>query len=76
MSMHHAWNFTGYWTYAPVTQTVDSLKKLYGQLDTTRENQLWTDKLKEIIDGYQPDLIWQDLYLVRIPESRRLDFLS
>ena len=76
MTMHHAWNFTGYFVYPPVTQTVDSLKKLYGQLDTTRENQLWTDKLKEIIDGYQPDLIWQDLYLVRIPESRRLDFLA
>jgi alpha-L-fucosidase len=74
--MHHAWNFTGYWAYPPVTQTVDSLKKLYGQLDTARENQLWYDKLKEIIDGYQPDLIWQDLYLSRIPESRRLDFLS
>jgi len=76
MSMHHAWNFTGYWQYPPVTQTDASLKKLYGQLSTAEEEQLWTDKLKEIIDGYQPDLIWQDLYLSRIPEARRLDFLS
>lgn len=76
MSMHHAWNFTGYWQYPPVTQTDKSLQKLYGQLPTAEEEQLWSDKLKEIIDGYQPDLIWQDLYLARIPEARRLDFLA
>ena len=76
MSMHHAWNFTGYWQYPPTKYTDTSLQKLYGQMDTAKENQLWTDKLKEIIDGYQPDLIWQDLYLARIPENRRLDFLS
>jgi alpha-L-fucosidase len=76
MSMHHAWGFTGYWQYPPVAQTDHSLQKLYGQLPTSEEEQLWSDKLKEIIDGYQPDLIWQDLYLARIPENRRLDFLS
>jgi alpha-L-fucosidase len=76
MTMHHAWGFTGYWQYPPVTQTDASLKKLYGQLPTAEEEQLWSDKLKEIIDGYQPDLIWQDLYLARIPEKRRLEFLA
>jgi len=76
MSMHHAWNFNGYWTYPPVTQTDPSLQKLYGQLPKATENQLWYDKLKEIIDGYQPDLIWQDLYLSPIPENLRLKFLA
>lgn len=76
MSMHHAWNFNGYWTYPPVVQTDPSLQKLYGQLPKATENQLWFDKLKEIIDGYQPDLIWQDLYLAPIPESYRLKFLA
>lgn len=46
MSMHHAWNFNGYWQYPPVAQTVDSLKKLYGQLPNAQEQQLWSDKLK------------------------------
>lgn len=76
MSMHHAWNFTGYWVYPPVTQTDPSLKKLYGQLTTAEQELLWIGKLKEIIDGYQPDLIWQDLYLSRISEAKRLEFLS
>ncbi|HAJ80015.1 MAG TPA: hypothetical protein DCO75_09620 [Fibrobacteres bacterium] len=76
MSMHHAWNFTGYWVYPPTSYTDTSLQKLYGQMDTAKEYQLWNDKLKEIIDNYQPDLIWQDLYLSRIPVSRRLQFLA
>jgi alpha-L-fucosidase len=76
MTTHHAWNFTGYWEFPPVTQTDNSLKKLYGQLPVAEENQLWYDKLKEIIDNYQPDLIWHDLYLARIPENLRLKFLA
>lgn len=76
MTMHHAWNFNGYWKYPTVTQTDASLKKLYGQLPVAEEQQLWYDKLKEIIDGYQPDLIWQDLYLSPIPEALRLKFLA
>ena len=75
MSMHHAWNFTGYWQYAPA-QTVDSLKKLFGQLSSTAENQLWYDKLKEIIDGYKPDIIWEDFNLIAVNETQRLNFLS
>lgn len=76
MTTHHAWNFNGYWTYPPVSQTDASLQKLYGQLPKAQENQLWYDKLKEIIDQYQPDLIWHDLYLAPIPESIRLKFLA
>ncbi|MFA6734468.1 MAG: alpha-L-fucosidase [Sphaerochaetaceae bacterium] len=76
MTMHHAWNYSGYWYYGNVTQTDTSLKKLYGQLDKNTENQLWFDKLKEIIDQYQPDLIWHDLYLSVVPEAIRLKFLA
>lgn len=76
MTTHHAWNFNGYWAYPPVAQTDASLKKLYGQLPKDQENQLWYDKLKEIIDQYQPDLIWHDLYLNPIPEALRLRFLA
>ena len=52
------------------------MKKLYAQLGTTAENQLWYDKLKEIIDNYQPDLIWQDFDLNLVNETQRLNFLS
>jgi alpha-L-fucosidase len=75
MSMHHAYHFNGYYQWVPA-QTDTSLKKLYAQLGTTAENQLWYAKLKEIIDNYQPDLIWQDFDLNLVNETQRLNFLS
>jgi alpha-L-fucosidase len=74
-SLHHAYNFTGYYDHVP-SQSTTSLKKLYGQLGPAAEQQLWYDKLREVVDGYQPDLIWQDFNLSAIPESFRLNFLS
>ncbi|SBT43432.1 alpha-L-fucosidase [Micromonospora auratinigra] len=75
VSLHHAYHFTGYYQWAPA-QSDNSLRKLYGQLDATAEYQLWYDKLREVIDGYQPDIVWQDFNLSKIPESYRLNFLS
>jgi alpha-L-fucosidase len=75
VAMHHAYNFTGYYQWAPA-QSDSSLKKLYGQLGAAAEQQLWYDKLREVVDGYQPDILWQDFNLTQLPESRRLDFLS
>ncbi|MFI7430103.1 alpha-L-fucosidase [Micromonospora sp. NPDC049836] len=75
VSLHHAYNFTGYFQWVP-GQSDASLKKLYGQLGGTAEYQLWYDKLREVIDGYQPDIIFQDFNLSQIPESQRLNFLS
>lgn len=75
LSMHHAFNFTGFYQWVPA-QSDTSLKKLYGQLDSIQSEQLWLDKHKEVIDLYQPDLIWQDFNLNKISQSRLLDFLS
>ncbi|GAA3828695.1 alpha-L-fucosidase [Sphaerisporangium flaviroseum] len=75
VSLHHAYNFTGFYERAPA-QSTTGLRKLYGQLDANTEYQLWYDKLKEVIDGYQPDVIWQDFNLGRVPESHRLNFLA
>ncbi len=75
VSLHHAYHFTGYYDHVPA-QSDASLRKLYGQLGSAAENQLWYDKLAEVVDGYQPDLLWQDFNLPRVDESRRLNFLS
>lgn len=75
VSLHHAYNFTGYYDRVP-TQSDPSLRKLYGQLGRPAENQLWFDKLKEVIDGYQPDIVWQDFNLPQVDESQRLNFLA
>ncbi|MBE1495837.1 alpha-L-fucosidase [Amycolatopsis lexingtonensis] len=75
VSLHHAYHFTGYYDHVPA-QSDASLRKLYGQLGSAAENQLWYDKLAEVVDGYQPDLLWQDFNLSRVDESRRLNFLA
>lgn len=75
VSLHHAFNFTGFFERVPA-QSDPSLRKLYGQLGAAAQNQLWLDKLKEVVDGYQPDILWQDFNLNRIEESKRLEFLA
>ncbi|TLS46585.1 alpha-L-fucosidase [Streptomyces montanus] len=75
VAMHHAYNFTGFFEYAP-TQSDPSLKKLYGQLSSERENQLWYDKLKEVVDRARPDILWQDFNLTEVDETQRLNFLA
>jgi alpha-L-fucosidase len=75
VSLHHAYHFNGYYDHVPA-QSTTTLKKLYGQLGGAAENQLWYDKLKEVIDGYQPDIIYQDFDLNLVQESQRLNFLS
>jgi len=75
VAMHHAYNFNGYYDHV-AAQTDPSLKKLYGQLGSTAENQLWYDKLKEVVDRAQPDILWEDFDLDKVDETQRLNFLS
>ncbi|MEU6510701.1 alpha-L-fucosidase [Streptomyces sp. NPDC046942] len=75
VAMHHAYNFNGYYDHVPA-QSDPSLQKLYGQLSRAQENQLWYDKLKEVIDLAQPDILWQDFKLDAVDETQRLNFLS
>jgi alpha-L-fucosidase len=75
LSMHHAFNITGF--YSAVPQTNDSkLQILYGQQGKEKNEELWLNKHKEIIDNYKPDIIWQDFNLYRISQSVLLGFLS
>ncbi len=74
-SLHHAYHFNGYYDHVPY-QSDATLRVLFGQQGTAAENQLWYDKLVEVINGYQPDLIWQDFDLGLVQESDRLQFLA
>ncbi|WP_169731020.1 alpha-L-fucosidase [Lentzea kentuckyensis] len=86
VSMHHAYNFNGFFDYAP-RQTDPSLRKLYGQLPRTGEDALWLAKLKEVVDRAKPDVLWQDFSLnspgyclndgpCAVGEQQRLEFLA
>ena len=74
-SLHTAYHFNGYYQYVPA-QSTQTLQKLYGQLGSAAENQLWYSKLAEVINGYQPDMIYHDFDLNLVQESYRLQFLA
>jgi len=84
-TFHHARNFGGrggsgshfirdvkHW---PPNSEDPKLRLLYGNLPEAEWNEkIWLGKLKEVIDQYQPDIIWFDSWLDQIPESYRLRF--
>jgi alpha-L-fucosidase len=75
LSMHHAFNITGY--YSVVPQTNDPrLQMLFGQQGKKKNETLWLSKHKEIIDNYKPDIIYQDFNLHVISQSVLLEFLA
>jgi alpha-L-fucosidase len=75
LSMHHAFNITGYYNAVPNTNDT-ILQKLYGQQGKEKNEALWLNKHKEIIDFYKPDIIYQDFNLHLISQPVLLDFLS
>ncbi len=75
LSMHHAFNITGFYEAVPKTDD-PKLQILYGQQGKEKNEELWLAKHKEIIDNYQPDIIWQDFNLSKITDTVLLGFLS
>ena len=75
LSMHHAYNITGYYDAVPKTND-PKLQKLYGQQGKEKNEAFWLAKHKEIIDNYQPDIIYQDFNLHLISQPVLLGFLS
>jgi alpha-L-fucosidase len=86
VSMHHAYNYNGFFDHAP-RQTDPSLRKLYGQLPRAEQDALWLAKLKEVVDRAEPDILWQDFSLnspgyclndgpCAVGERQRLEFLA
>ena len=60
-----------------ITATTDpKLRKLYGNLEEEEFNQYWLDQIKEVVDGYAPDIIWFDSWLDQIPENYRQQMVA
>jgi alpha-L-fucosidase len=88
ISFHHArnnlWLKDGKWTghYEFVKKEFPALLDdrqsaiLYGYMPREQFVDYWLAKLIEVIDRYQPDLIWFDSWLDEIPEDARQQFLA
>ncbi len=70
-TLHHGYHISPYFDHVP-PQPDPSLRKLYAQLGSDAEAQLWLDKIKEVVDQGQPDAIYHDVGLTNVDESRRL----
>jgi len=61
----------------PPTSNNTKLKYMYGNIPEEQwTEEVWMGKLKEVIDNYQPDIIWFDSWLDQIPEQNRREFAS
>ena len=61
----------------PPTSDDPKLKLLYGNLPENEWlDRMWLGKLHEVMDRYQPDLIWFDSWLDQIPEDYRKQFVT
>jgi len=59
----------------PTRSDDEQLKYLYGNIPEEQWlEEIWYGKLKEVIDQYQPDIIWFDYVLDAIPEEYRQKF--
>jgi alpha-L-fucosidase len=85
LSMHHAFHCCPsvqkdgttrqFFDHAPETDDPE-LQILYGRLSKEENEDIWLAKHKEIIDNYQPDIIWQDFGLPSVSEPVLLEFLA
>ena len=75
LSMHHAYNITGFYDAVPPTND-PKLQMLFGQQGKEKNEAFWLAKHKEIIDNYKPDIIWQDFNLNKISQPVLLQFLA
>lgn len=76
-SFHHAHNFQGFFPNVEGFDVSDpQYADLYGKLGPEASHERWLAKLKEVIDGYQPDQIWFDFGLQKIPDSFKQQFAA
>jgi len=70
---------TSYFPYVEGWATASEdpdLRILYGNLPPEQFFENWAAKLREVIDGYRPDLIYFDGQLGKIPERYKLELLA
>ncbi|MCA9261328.1 MAG: alpha-L-fucosidase [Planctomycetales bacterium] len=72
--------WTGHYSLAKENfpQVLDKPERafLYGYMPRQQFLDMWLAKLEEVIDGYDPDLIWFDSWLDEIPDEYKTQFLA
>ncbi|MBU2945462.1 alpha-L-fucosidase [Zobellia uliginosa] len=66
----------GDFQYPLSTKEIDEGSKRYYPVGDEKFNEDWLARLKEIVDNYNPDLVWFDNKMDVIDEAYRKEFLS
>ena len=75
---HVFWNSHYPWVEGLATTSDDpKLRLLYGNMPEEEWlEDFWLAALEEVIDKYQPDIIWFDTWLDQVPEEERYEFAA
>lgn len=79
LDMYHMyWNSHFPWIEGLATSSTDpELALLYGNMEEEKWlDTFWLGSLKEVVDKYQPDIVWFDTWLDLIPEKTRFEFAA
>ena len=61
----------------PPSSDDEKLKYLYGNIPESQWlEEVWLAKLKEVVDQYQPDIMWFDYVLDKIPDTIRQEYCA
>ncbi len=60
----------------PTVSEDPELRMLYGNVPRDEFLEIWKEKLIEVIDKYQPDLMWFDSWFDEIPEEYQKSYLA
>ncbi len=60
-----------------ITSTTDpKLRKLYGNIPADEFHEYWLNQVNEVVDKYNPDMIYFDSWLDKIPEKYRQEMVA
>ncbi|MEL6389634.1 MAG: alpha-L-fucosidase [Bacteroidota bacterium] len=66
-----------YFEDMPTSSDDPELQMLYGNMDPDKwHEEVWLGKVNELVDRYQPDIIWFDYVLDAIPEKFRQEMCA
>lgn len=66
-----------YFADMPPSSDDPDLQLMYGNIEPEKwYREVWLGKLKEVIDKYQPDIMWFDYVLGNIPEAYRKEYAA
>jgi alpha-L-fucosidase len=77
-TFHHGLNVFNWYPTRPGSDTADPrLADLYGKFAEPEEGfRRWLAKVKEVVDQYQPDQLWFDIGLARIPQVYKQEMVQ